>query len=107
MQSQDKLNAYTASLNKQLLTVEIRDGYGNWIYEIDIEKCRTAAEALDWVFQVFNKPWATPELLFEILGALETACQNQFSKPAQGVWCPFGQSQKVKWPFRGSYVDGT
>jgi hypothetical protein len=32
---------------------------GNLEYEVDLERCATPAEALDWIAQVAVKSWAT------------------------------------------------
>jgi hypothetical protein len=43
-------------------TLEARDE-GGYLYEIDLERCRTSAEVCDWIFQVSHKTWATDAIL--------------------------------------------
>lgn len=56
-------------------------------YEVDLEEMRTSAEALDWIFQVAGKSWASDKvlagLIFAIEGLLhpqETLCSGGASK---------------------------
>jgi len=50
-------------------------------YEVDLERCTTSAEMLDWICQVAEKAWATPDTvgnlamaLNELLRPLATVC---------------------------------
>ena len=38
-------------------------------YEIDLERLRSSAGMLDWIFQVRQKIWATPQVLSDLLAA--------------------------------------
>lgn len=56
-------------------------------YEVDLERMRTSAEALDWIFQVAGKAWASDKaiagLIFAIEGLLhpqESLCSGGGSK---------------------------
>ena len=40
-------------------------------YEIDLERVDTAAEMLDWIYQIQHKPWATPTIMFGLLNAFD------------------------------------
>lgn len=54
----------------------IRFGWGNWEYrahnltlfhvehryEIDLERCATSAQILDWIFQISSKDWGTEDV---------------------------------------------
>lgn len=60
-------------------------------YEIDLEEIDTSAQMLDWIFQVQNKTWATPDVLYGLLAAFRTVmnpqanyCSMGCDKPASG-----------------------
>ncbi len=88
------------------LTLQLFDVNEFNCYEIDLERCTTSAQVLDFIFQVQAKTWCTPKLMTNLLKAFDRACVEQFGQPIQGVFCSMGQDHKVKWPFGGSYVDG-
>jgi len=71
------------------LTLECRDECGFFIYEIDLERCRTSAEVLDWIFQVQGKTWATAEIVNNLLEALDDLLNPQ------GTLCSFGKSSTI------------
>jgi hypothetical protein len=54
---QDGLSWGPWRYDAQRLTLE----YGQERYEIDLEECDTAAEILDWICQVSQKSWCSPE----------------------------------------------
>jgi hypothetical protein len=54
------------------LTLEIHP----W-YEIDLERIRDSAEMLDWIFQIFKKTWATPDIIYDVLNAFESIFEPQ------------------------------
>lgn len=66
------------------LTLEIHP-----LYEIDLERIRDSAEMLDWIFQIFNKTWATPRIIFDLLNAFESIFEPQASL------CPFGRNKQI------------
>lgn len=45
---------------------------GRWCYEVDLERCTTSAEMLDWIFQVQGKGWpgASESLLMALFDLL-------------------------------------
>lgn len=52
----------------------IRDNAGRWLYEVDLERCRTAAAILDWIAQVAAKQWEpAPASRAEVIGYLVLA----------------------------------
>lgn len=77
--------------NKANLTLECE------YYEIDLERCNSPAEILDWIFQVKNKGWITPELMDDLLTAFEHACDEVFDNNIQGLFCPFGEGRVANW----------
>lgn len=52
---------------------------GRWMYEIDLEECKTSAEVLDWVFQISQKTWASPGIVHSMLAALSDLLEPQES----------------------------
>ena len=58
-------------------------------YEIDLEEIRNSAEMLDWIFQLLNKGWTTPQMMYDFLIALECL----FS-PQSNI-CSFGVNREI------------
>ena len=52
-----------------------RDGY--WI---DLDRCATAAQVLDWLAQMVDKPWGTPEALGWLVRALDGVLHLQATR---------------------------
>lgn|GEM_PF-4523067 len=52
------------------LTLYLDDHQGH-CYEVDLERCRSAEQVLDWIFQIRQKSWATPTIMSDLLDALE------------------------------------
>src|SRR5688572_15832951 len=50
---------------------------GHWQYEIDLERCTTSAQVLDWIFQIAEKTWATDRVLAALLHALNAILHPQ------------------------------
>lgn len=44
---------------------------GRWVYVIDLDRCTTSAQVLDWIVQVSKKRWATPELIGQMVRLLD------------------------------------
>ncbi len=59
-------------------------------YEIYLDRCTTSAGVLDWIFQVKTKTWATPEVLHDLILALDDYLH------VQGNYCSFWEDQGVK-----------
>ena len=56
-------------LNPEHLTLTLyKKGVPN--YEVDLERCRSSAEILDWIGQICGKTWATSEIVGELALAL-------------------------------------
>lgn len=36
-------------------------------YEIDLERCNTSAQVLDWIIQLSKKTWATAEIISDLV----------------------------------------
>ena len=52
-----------------VLTHQNKDYPGSW-YEVDLERCDTSAETLDWIFQVAAKDWGVPKTLGYLIHAI-------------------------------------
>jgi putative alpha-1,2-mannosidase len=83
--------------NREMLTIEVDQGRGGAFYEIDLERCNTPAQMLDWIYQLHGKAWVTATIMYEILGAFERACREVFGTSVQGLFCPGGTNQRVDW----------
>jgi hypothetical protein len=79
------------------LTIQIEQADGSYEYEIDCERLTDSAETLDFIFQIAEKGWATPEIMFGVLQAMNAACEHQFGSSVQGVFCSMGQDHEVNW----------
>jgi hypothetical protein len=69
---------------KDARVLELHDAEGRWRYEVDLDRCRTAAEMMDWIFQIEGKSWATDPIVRGLIRAL-----NELLKP-QATLCSGG-----------------
>ena len=61
-------------LNGQLL---LDTGMPNYIYDIDLDRCKTNAQILHWIMHiVVGKNWATPELTKDLILMFEKVAYN-------------------------------
>lgn len=74
-------------LDKDALCLVFTDEGGREIYDVDLERCRTSAEVLDWICQVAWKTWATDATIAGLVRAL-----NHYLQP-QATLCSFGQER--------------
>ena len=58
-------------------------------YEVDLDRCKTSAEVLDWIFQVSKKGWVTAAEVGELVGALEYLLDPQCNL------CSLGQDKPI------------
>lgn len=70
---------------------------GRQVYRIDLDRCTSPAQILDWLMQVHHKRWCTPELFWKIVRRLDYAAQEVFGQGIQGVFCPSGSPQTANW----------
>ena len=54
-------------------------------YYIDLERCNSSAQILDWIIQVSKKPWATDEILSALVRALDGYLDIQGNISSMGV----------------------
>lgn len=65
-------------LDRERLCLVLGDSTtGAWAYEVDLERCRTSAEALDWIMQVAGKTWATDAVIAGLVRALDDCLSPQ------------------------------
>ena len=65
------LGRWTVHLDN-LTIAHVSEGY--WI---DLERCRTSAQVLDWLMQVAKKSWADNETLASLVRTLDYALRPQ------------------------------
>lgn len=65
------------TLQKSNYTLQLHDMHGNWRYEIDLERCLSSAQVLDWIMQVSMKQWATPQVVAGLVRALDEVLYPQ------------------------------
>jgi len=58
--------------------------FENIEYDIPLEKCNTSAQILDWVYQIYNKSWAKPNDVYNLLRAFNDIAD------VQHFFCSFG-----------------
>jgi hypothetical protein len=57
-------------------------------YYVDLDRCRSSAEILDWIFQIQQKNWATSVVLANLLHALHDLLNPQ------GNYCGAGRDKR-------------
>ena len=62
----------------------LEDARGRELYWIDLARCQTSAQVLDWIVQVSHKLWATDPVLAGLVRALDQHLDLQASM------CSFG-----------------
>ena len=70
--------------DRERLVLELRDLEGHWLYEVDLERCRTSAEILDWIMQVAKKRWVTDTVIAGLVRELDRLLDPQ------ATVCSFG-----------------
>jgi hypothetical protein len=83
-------NGEHATARLDNLTIELYRG-DRQMYWIDLERCLTPAQVLDWIFQVHKKTWMTAELLRTTLEALDCALNPQGSLCSCGLAAEIAQ----------------
>jgi len=63
---------------------------GGYRYEVDLERCRTSAEVLDWILQIAKKTWGEPPpVVAGLVRALDDVLEGQ------APFCSFGASKRL------------
>ena len=83
------------------MTSQRRAAWGGWVldtdtlvlaydgYEIDLERCLTSAQTLDWIAQIADKNWGTDAVLAGLVRALDDVLHPQTNL------CPWGSPKKL------------
>ena len=58
-------------------------------YEVDLERCNTSVEVLDWIIQVSRKVWATDEMIGSLVRQMDRCLAIQENICGCGVDKPF------------------
>ena len=56
--------------NAEALELEYYDARGNYRYGVDLERCGSSRQILDWIFQVKTKRWCTHTCMGHLVEAL-------------------------------------
>ena len=57
--------------NPAAMTLELhKGGHQEPVYDVDLERCRTPAEVLDWIMHIQGKHWASDEVLAGLVRSL-------------------------------------
>lgn len=82
----EPLNWGRWTFNRRALTLDLGDGE----YEVDLERCNSSAEVLDWICQVAGKSYVNSEDLGDLVLAI-----NDLLRP-QAALCSWGVSHDVR-----------
>ena len=74
--------------NANVLELEYYDEDGNYRYGVDLERCNSSAEVLDWIFQVNTKNWCGYECIGQLVQAL-----GDLLHPQQNI-CSGGRNRR-------------
>ena len=84
---------------KSNLTLIYAPADQHWSYEVDLERCNTSAQSLDWIFQVSNKHSRSAESVGHLIEALQDLLNPQANI------CSFGRDSQwsaAKYLLEGS-----
>ncbi len=82
-------------LNLATKCLEFREE-GSWRYEVDLDRCKTSAQILDWLCQLLEKSWVTTTDVGCLLQALD-----DLSGGLQASVCGCGVDRgPIDWPKR-------
>ncbi len=96
------MNNFDVVLNERNLSIDILLEGNRRVYSVDLERCQTSAEVLDWLAHLHAKSWVTPRVMHDVLTALNDAFRKFQGGPIQGVLCPWGSNKTVEWPRRAA-----
>lgn len=77
--------------HQDTMTLEYKNGKKDWWYEVDLDRCKTSAQILDWIFQLHEKTWTDYEDIGHLLDAFD-----DLSGSVQGAFCSGGREQGPK-----------
>lgn len=64
-------HVYCDRKNKVILIETNETEYPNYEYEIDLDRCGSNKEILEWLMEVNDKMWATPEIMKNLIDMFE------------------------------------
>lgn len=70
--------------NNLTLAFRKRVGDDETYYEVDLERCNTSAEMLDWIFQIKNKNWCSDKDIADLLRAFDDLMDTVQDKICSG-----------------------
>lgn len=70
---------------------------GRVVYEIDLSRCNTAAEILDWILQVKKQVWYKPFMADLLIEVFNTTCKETVGNTLQVTFCPCGKNIVFNW----------
>ena len=101
-----KENTWISSVDFEL---DIKTRWGDWSYdrknltlfnsegyEVDLTECNSAAEILDWIFQVAGKSWADNRTVTTLIEALEDLLDPQANVCSWGRDKHFNSTQWLR-----------
>jgi hypothetical protein len=53
--------------NKKDRCIELFDDAGRFMYDIDLDRCKSAEAVLNWILHVHQKTWMTPQMMKDML----------------------------------------
>ena len=82
--------------NTNALELEYYDEGGKYRYGVDLGRCNSSAEVLDWIFQVNTKRWRTYECIGHLIQALRDLLHPQQNLCGGGRDKPFDASKHLR-----------
>jgi hypothetical protein len=77
-------DSHMVNVDLSNLTLNIFNG-GREVYYIDLERCLSSAQVLDWICQISGKTWAIPALLGLIVKVLDACLYPQANLCSCGI----------------------
>ena len=85
----DKVNWGGWLLDSNYYTLELWEEQRWQIYEVDLERCLSSGQVLDWIIQISNKNWAGPYVVSGLIHAIDILINPQ------GTLCSFGLQKEL------------
>lgn len=57
------------------------------IYNIDLDSCTNAKDLLDYLLQINEKNWCSPQCLKDLVSIFEDVCYEKYKNNLQGMYC--------------------
>jgi hypothetical protein len=78
------MNVWKYRKSNRTLTLAMKPGY-----EVDLDRCTTSAQVLDWIAQVAKKTWATRKIIADLVLMLDRCLDLQANICSWGIDHPF------------------